>query len=199
MAYLKNFYQGEQYEPAITVRPLDPRLQFPMCQQPLQIELPNTVKDGGRVSANTKCPDDARPWSVYVTAQVDLIRDVVVLASPITRGATLGRSDLRIEPQPMRSVFGDYYRKIEDVLGLEAKANLSEGTVVTNRHLATPDYVERGQRVLITASLGNFTVQAAGIAMNSAAREELVRVKNLNSGRLVEGIASAPGTVLVSE
>ena len=57
--------------------------------------------------------------------------------------------------------------------------------------------IHRGQSVTLAARAGGFEVRAPGLAMADAAAEQRVRVRNLNSLKIVEGVADTEGVVRV--
>jgi flagella basal body P-ring formation protein FlgA len=55
--------------------------------------------------------------------------------------------------------------------------------------------VQRGQTVTLIASGGGVSVRMAGRAMNDGLVNQRVRVENLSSGKIVEGIARSEQVV----
>ena len=59
--------------------------------------------------------------------------------------------------------------------------------------LAAALLIHRGQDVTLAAHAGGFEVRAPGLALADAAANQRVRVQNLNSLKIVEGVADTDG------
>ena len=79
-------------------------------------------------------------------------------------------------------------------VGLTASRPISSGAVITNQLLLAAKAVQRGQSVTLVADAGGLSVRMAGRALSDGLVNQRVRVQNLSSGKIVEGIArSAAG------
>jgi flagella basal body P-ring formation protein FlgA len=58
--------------------------------------------------------------------------------------------------------------------------------------------VKRGQHVTLLAAVGGLEVRAAGVAMNDAAAQGRVRVQNISSNRIVEGVVESPDVIRIT-
>ena len=71
------------------------------------------------------------------------------------------------------------------------------GRAVSADALDAPLLIHRGQNVVLAARAGGLEVRAPGIALADAGAEQRVRVRNLNSLKIVEGVADTAGVVRV--
>jgi flagella basal body P-ring formation protein FlgA len=55
--------------------------------------------------------------------------------------------------------------------------------------------VQRGQTVTLVAEAGGISIRMAGRALSDGFVNQRVRVENLSSGKIVEGIARSPQVV----
>lgn len=175
---------------------LDPRLRLAACPV-----VPETFSAPGSglsavASVGVRCPA-APGWSLYVPVEVEVLVDVVVLAAPAATGQTLTATDLRLEPANVARLGGGYLTRIDDAEGRVLKRPVRPGTVLTAALLARPTLVRRGQRVELLAGGTALTVRTEGEALSDAAEGERVRVRNVRSRTVVEGIVMADGTVRI--
>ena len=64
--------------------------------------------------------------------------------------------------------------------------------------MLTPDLlVRRGQQVTVIAASGPVEIRAQGLALNDAAASERVRVQNVTSLKVVEGVVESDSVVRV--
>lgn len=185
--------QGEQ---EVSAGSLDPRLQLSRCAAPLEAFAANGMRyTTGAGSVGVRCTGP-KPWSVYVPVQVTQYAEVVVAARSLARGTQLSADDVRLVRQEIRGVT-DYFADVQQVIGKQTKRPLGSGAVLTTQAVEPPRLVRRAERVTILAAGGGMEVRMAGEALGDAAQGEPVKVRNLTSKRVVEGVATAPGVVTV--
>jgi flagella basal body P-ring formation protein FlgA len=80
-------------------------------------------------------------------------------------------------------------------IGLTAGRPISSGAVITNQFLVAAKAVQRGQSVTLVADLGGMSVRTAGRALADGLVNQRVKVQNLSSGKIVEGIARSDQVV----
>ncbi len=91
-----------------------------------------------------------------------------------------------------------YVSRPADLTGRLTRRPIPEGTAVTADALDAALLIHRGQNVILAARAGGFEVRAPGMALADAAAEQRVRVRNLNSLKIVEGVADTAGVVRVN-
>jgi flagella basal body P-ring formation protein FlgA len=85
-------------------------------------------------------------------------------------------------------------------VGLTASRPISGGAFLTNQQVVAARAVQRGQSVTLLADLGGMSVRMAGKALTDGLINQRVRVQNVSSGKIVEGIArSAQVVEIVSQ
>ena len=70
-----------------------------------------------------------------------------------------------------------------------ASRPIAGGAYLTNQQLVAAKAVQRGQSVTLIADAGGMSVRMAGRALSDGLMNQRVRVQNLSSGKIVEGIA----------
>lgn len=178
------------------VSAIDPRLSLPACPMALEAFSPPGYRPAGRVSVGIRCPAEAG-WSLYVPVRLEIRTEVVVLAAPLSRGETLTARHLAMEPRDVAQLSGGYLTRIEDAEDMLLRRPLAVGAVLTGNTLERPKVIQRGQRVRLISISGGFSVSAEGEAMADAARGDRLRVRNLTSRKVVEGVVDESGGVVV--
>ena len=64
---------------------------------------------------------------------------------------------------------------------------MSRGQVIKSRHLEENFMVKEGQSILIFSDLNGIKVKMGGNALQNGHFNELIKVKNLSSGKIVQG------------
>lgn len=176
---------------------LDTRLRLDACSAPLETFAQNSAPAGARVTVGVRC-SAATPWTLYVPVAIEVEVPVLVLRRALARRARVGLSD--VEPQ-VRRMPGSAATFINDVSALQGhrlKRALPVGTALTVDML-TPDLlVRRGQQVTLIAANGLVEIRARGQALTEGGVDDRVRVQNVTSLKVVEGIVESDSVVRVS-
>lgn len=133
-----------------------------------------------------------------VTVNFRLLRRAlaVVATRDLRAGSVVSEDDVKVEERPVVSgplVLGE----VSLAVGQQVAIPIKGGTVVTNSMLKPALAVKRGMRVKLICQGENFTITAAGEALQDAAAGQTVRVRNLSSLLEVVGVALGPETVRV--
>nr|WP_298719745.1 flagellar basal body P-ring formation chaperone FlgA [uncultured Steroidobacter sp.] len=180
----------------ITAGNLDPRLRLDECASPLEAFSQGTGLSTGRMTIGVRCPS-ATPWTIYVPVTVEVEVSVLVLRRPLARRSRVAMAD--VEPQ-VRRMPGRASAFISDVATLQGhrlKRSLPVGTVLTVDMLQPDVLVRRGQQVTLIAANGGVQIRAQGQALTEGAVDERVRVQNVSSLKVVEGVVESDGVVRV--
>ncbi len=193
-----DYLAGQNYaiKPTINVAAPDPRLRLPPCASPLEAFAPPGQRGVGTTSVGVRCAGPT-PWTVYVQATVALLEQVLVTTHPITRGATLGTSDVQLDVQDVSRLSQGYLTDLKEVDGMIARRSIPAGTVLNLGLVQAPKVVRRGETVILLARASGMEIRMEGRAMSDGAIGDVIRVRNVSSGRVVEGTVVSPGVVEV--
>lgn len=180
----------------ITLNPPDARLRLPACGRALEIFPPPGYRPMGIATLGVRCSQE-RSWVIYVTAHIKVFRRIAVLGNAVMRGAALKPSDIVFQETDVGGLSGGYYSDEQSIVGKLAKRSLSAGTAISPNQLTAPRWITRGQVVTLFIDSGGLQVRAQGEAMVDGAENDLVRVRNAISGKVIDGFVTAPGIVRV--
>ncbi|WP_411392034.1 flagellar basal body P-ring formation chaperone FlgA [Pseudomonas sp. MPB23] len=193
--YLATTQTPGRYE--IQVNPLDPRLRMPMCDKELTASLESPAQPIGRVTVKVRC-EGSSPWTVFVPAQVKLFRDVVVVARPLKRTGIIGFEDVVLRERDISLINQGYLTSLDQAIGQKLTRPVVTDQVITLVHLEQAEVIRKGDQVVISASSGGLNVKMPGEALSNGGMSEQIRVKNLNSNRVIKARVTAPGQVEVA-
>jgi len=193
--YLANSNIDARHE--VSIGRLDSRLRMAACDQPLTASLENPQQPAGRVTLRVRC-DGSAPWSIFVSGQVNLYRDVVVATRPIKRNSIIQTGDITLAERDVGNLKQGYLLSLDSVAGSLATRGLQHDQVVSPNQIRPPEAVKRGEQVVITAVSGSVRVRMPGEALSDGAIGEQIRVRNLRSQRIIHARVIGPGQVEVS-
>jgi flagellar basal body P-ring formation protein FlgA len=170
------------------VGPIETGLHHEKCSRPIRpvVASPQHMKD--RVMIELRC-QDPKPWHIYVPVRIVGTSPVAVAAHAIIAGTVIKASDLKTEEHDISELPLGFLDDPSIAIGLTAGRPIAGGAYLTNQQLVAAKAVQRGQSVTLIADLGGMSVRMAGRAMSDGLMNQRVRVQNLSSGKIVEGIA----------
>ncbi len=174
---------------------LDPRLRMPMCDKELTASLESPARPLGRVTVKVRC-DSAAPWTVFVPAQVRLFREIVTTTRPLKRAGIVEPQDVMLRERDISQITQGFLTSVDQAIGQKLVRPMVADQVVTLVHLEQAEVVRKGDQVVITARTGSLAVRMPGEALSNGGMREQIRVKNLNSQRVIKAQVVAPGQVV---
>jgi flagella basal body P-ring formation protein FlgA len=177
----------------IEVRQLDPRMRMAHCDKELtaSLESPTPV---GRVTTRVRC-EGSSPWTVYVPAQVRLYRTVVTAVRPLKRDAVVTEQDVAMRERDIGLLGQGFLSSMDQALGQKVLRPMVIDQILAPNFLEQPQMVRKGDQVVITARSGSISVRMPGEALSDGTFNEQIRVRNLNSKRVIKANITGPGQV----
>jgi flagella basal body P-ring formation protein FlgA len=179
----------------VNVRPVDSRINLTACDVPL-----STSSSGervlGPVSVAVKCASPA-PWTVHVRATVTTTMELPVLSYSINRGDIISRGDIEWRKQEISRDLVGFLTDEFKIIGKEARKHLRSGSPLRSSDLISPQIIDRGQTVDLVARSSGLVVNMQGKALANGAEGDRYWCRNMSSGKKVEGLVLAGGTVLI--
>jgi flagellar basal body P-ring formation protein FlgA len=182
-----------EYE--ISVLPLDSQLKLPACQRPLEA-FAISAMNVGRTAIGVRC-DAEKKWSIFITAIIQVYETVVVLAQPVQRGEIITLQHLATEKRDVSKLRGNFITLTEQIENKQAARYLSAGTILGLNSFVEPKAIKRGDKIIISARQPDFTIRVEGVAMMDGIKGQRIRVKNENSGRIINATVMESGVVVV--
>ncbi|WP_420231932.1 flagellar basal body P-ring formation chaperone FlgA [Pseudomonas sp. ABY48] len=193
--YLATSQTEGRYE--IEVNQIDPRLRMPMCDKELTASLESPARPLGRVTVKVRC-DSSAPWTVFVPAQVRLFREIVTTTRPLRRAGIVEPQDVMLRERDVSQINQGFLTSVDQAIGQKLVRPMVADQIVTLVHLEQAEVVRKGDQVVIIARSGSLSVRMPGEALSNGGMREQIRVKNLNSQRVIKAQVMAPGQVEVA-
>lgn len=134
-----------------------------------------------------------------VFATVEEWREIPVATRSIRRGSVIDVNDVRMARYNVSALPGDVALEPNSVYGLEASKNISFGEVFQKRKLSIPPVVEMGDIVTLVYRSAGIEATASGVAIESGAEGDEIRVRNDSSRKIVLGKVLEPGLIGVGK
>lgn len=197
-AYIKTHTAVDKEQTLIVkANKLDPRLRLPKCSKPIEAFLPHGQLKGKNRTIGVRC-ESQRPWKIFVPVKVKIMSPAVVLTRRLNPGDDIDVTDVSLQTRDVSTMAYGYFSDLKSIQGYTAKRSLANGTLLSPEMLKAPLLIQRGQTVTIAAESGSLSIKMNGKAMSDGSKGDIIRVKNLNSGRIVEGVVQNNGSVKIN-
>ena len=192
-SHVQKIHKGEF---TVKVGRIDPRHRLARCSTPLETQLTGNNFRGSAMTVAVRCSKPS-PWLLYVPGKVSIYKTVFVARQTITRGRRILASDLHKSRRDITTLQYGYIDNKSDIIGKIARRVVFANTVLKPQMLSLPLLVKRGQTVVLIAETHGIQVRMSGKALGSGPAGHSIRVRNLSSRRIVEGVVVKSGVVKI--
>jgi flagella basal body P-ring formation protein FlgA len=197
-SFVKTQLPREANVASVTAGTLDSRLRLARCTSGMHAQLAAGAALQSRTMVGVACDGPVR-WMIYVPVTVESRISVLVLKHPVPRDARLTIEDVTVESRRVTGLATAYLTSPNDLQARTAQRPLAMGTTLTMDMLKPDLVIKHGQEVTLVAAAGGIEVRATGRALADAAGGARLKVQNLSSLRVVEGVVEGPDLVRVAE
>jgi flagella basal body P-ring formation protein FlgA len=197
-AFVKSQLPQEASVASVTAGALDSRLRLVRCTGGLRPQLPAGAALQSRTMIGVACAGPVH-WTVYVPVTVESRISVLVLKHPVPRDARLTIEDVTVETRKVTVLSTAILTAVTDLEARTVQRPLPMGTTLTIDMFKPDLVIKHGQEVTLVAAAGGIEVRATGRALADAAGGTRVKVQNLSSLKVVEGVVEGPDLVRVSQ
>lgn len=134
--------------------------------------------------------------SLSASARTGSTTRLLTYARDIPAGQIILDEDVVLGTVPTHQAPASTLDNADHVVGLSARRPLRAGQPVNTRDLAAPQVIARNDIVDVTYRIEGIELTLSGRAQRNAALGEPVSILNLQSGRLIDAVAVAPGRAL---
>jgi flagella basal body P-ring formation protein FlgA len=174
--------------------PLDPHLRISACEQPVQASVIGDGQLHNQTMVAVRCDGSVR-WTLYTSVTVQSQAPVLVARRALERDAELTAADFQLQERRVPGSLGAYVTDVAALAGQRLRRPLQSGEPLAVEALAPAFLVHRGQQVVLLARAGGIEVRMSGIALGDGRVSDSIRVQNVSSQRIVEGIVRSDSVV----
>lgn len=104
----------------------------------------------------------------------------------VNKGHIIEYTDLISVKVPNKRLNQDLYNNNDDLVGKSAKRKLPPNQPIKAKDVATPNILEKGTNVKMVFKKGGLLIEAQGITLEGGAEGDKIKVKNLDSNKIVK-------------
>ena len=196
LKYVETFQENNKFDLRnFSVRGIEP---YPQGELTILFDRNNRFDGKGRFSIRVDVlVENNNIDTLFVSGWVDVYERFVCARVPLLKNQ-------KIEPQSLyykninTSKIRQYYAtRIEDVEGKIPKNTISKDGLIKISLLEFPPLVRRGEAIQLIAKRNGLRIITAGISKEDGIVDDLIRVENLSSGKIVRGYVKGKSKVEV--
>ncbi len=175
----------------------DARLRLANCLAPLSASIAGDGQLRERTTVGVRCESGAR-WAVYLSAALASDFPVLVAQHALARGAAPLAADFDTVTRRLPGLSTSYISDTARLAGQHLRRPLAQGEALTADALATVAIVHRGQQLTLLAHTSGMDVRVTVVALADGRPDELIKVQNPASQRIVEATVRSAQLVEIS-
>jgi len=125
--------------------------------------------------------------TLSVKGWIDVYERFVCAMIPLKRNKQIEAQHLYYKSVNTSRLHNTYATKIEDVAGKIPRNTIKKGDLIKTKLLELAPLVHRGEAIKLVAKRSGLEIVTAGISKEDGKVDELIRVENLRSGKIVRG------------
>ncbi|XFO68133.1 hypothetical protein SPSIL_043530 [Sporomusa silvacetica DSM 10669] len=150
--------------------------------------LPYGIRYNAPTSISVGVQVAGRPFTTAILRfDIKKYQQVAIASRALNANEPITADNIIFERRDIGRLVPGYFTELDKILGLPVKRQLAPGIVITENMLGQTVLIRRGQPVTVTAKNGSIEVMVSGIALQDGSKGEFIRVKNINSQKVISG------------
>jgi flagellar basal body P-ring formation protein FlgA len=184
----------------------------------IRIEFLSRMPSMDNLSGKITCGIESRPREEYVgdtsfsirlfsngifireesiRVRIEVLRDFIVSQKSIVKDSILSDADVTVQQKWVRSIPMNTVSSLDEALGKNITVSIRPNTQITRTMLKDVMPVKKGKIVQVILDNGVMKMMMSGIAEEDGADDALVKVRNLNSNKIIYARVIGQGKVQI--
>jgi len=174
-------------------------LNLPKGPLDWDFNMPGRKKRIGRVPFQLTLKQNGRVLrQMRLQAQVQVTYNLFKATRPLKRGHILELNDVEITQVKSRKMLRNMVTDWDELAGHQLRRNVEEGQTLSTYMLKKVPLVKRGDRITLIAKRGSLKVTAPGVVRENGFKNQMVKVENAHSRKIVYGTVMDSKTIIVN-
>ncbi len=135
---------------------------------------------------------------VTLSGGYEALAIVPVLKRQVREGEVINANDIDYSKEAARHIRKNIITDVKELIGKSPKRIISQGRPIRQDEIANPAILQKGAHVTMIYKSNNLEIKTLGEAMDSGAKGDVIRVKNLASKSIISGVVESSDSVRVS-
>ena len=176
---------------------LDSRIHFRECAEPLEARATMTRHISSHWTINIRCSTPVA-WNIYIPVKTRLIQKMLISQTTITRGEIISTDKIKLVEREITNQNQKHFSNIKDIIGRQARRTIRPDRIINSSMLQQAYLVHKKEPVLIFAQNQNIRVSMKGTALKNGHYNDIIRVRNNSSRKIIDAVVIKRGVVAVN-
>jgi flagella basal body P-ring formation protein FlgA len=164
----------------------------------LDVSLVDSNKDRGNIELIVSARSNITPFfKVSVIFKVRVFENVVIAKRKIGRHQRLTREDIFLGKREITRIHDLSFSSVDDLTGKVAVRTIRPNAIITENIVETPQTIQKGSVVKLYIEANNFSIVTKGLAQEAGRIGEVIKIKNLDSKKVIYGKIMDPERVQI--
>jgi len=134
---------------------------------------------------------------VSVSGVVSIYETVLCVKRSYSKGEMLSKENVYMEKRKMNDLDDTFIKSFDEIDGKILKSAVNRQESLKPGFFSVPPLIQKGDIVTLIARYENLLIVTTGVSIEDGFENELIKVENLDSGKLVRGIVKKKSKVEV--
>jgi flagella basal body P-ring formation protein FlgA len=148
----------------------------------------------GNLKRSVSCEDSDNDWRINVSIKATLSLPVAIASTTLNRHDTIDARSVRLEDRTL-SRATSFVTDLSTLQGKQVTRRMRTGQIIDSKFVSSPPLVEKGNEVVIIAEKEGFNATTKGIALETGASGEQIKVQNSQSKKVIRAVVSGANQV----
>ncbi|MFQ5714620.1 MAG: flagellar basal body P-ring formation chaperone FlgA [Candidatus Scalinduaceae bacterium] len=164
----------------------------------LDVSLVDSNKDRGNIELIVSAGSNIAPFfKTSVVFKVRVFENVVIAKRKIGRRQRLTKENIFLAKRETTKRHGLAFFSMDDLTGRVAVRTILPNAIITENIVETSPTIQKGSVVKLFIEANNFSIVTKGLAQETGRTGEVIRVRNLNSKKVIYGKVVDPERVQI--
>jgi flagella basal body P-ring formation protein FlgA len=164
----------------------------------LDVSLVDPNKDRGTVVLIVSASSNIVPFfKTSVIFKVRVFENIAIAKRTIKRHQRLTREDIFLGKREVIKTRGSIFFSVDDLIGKVAVRTIRPNAIITENIVETPQTIQKGSVVRLYIEANNFIIVTKGLAQEAGRIGEVIKIKNLDSKKVLYGKIINPEKVQI--
>ncbi|MFA5905118.1 MAG: flagellar basal body P-ring formation chaperone FlgA [Desulfobacula sp.] len=193
---LSDMFKNKEYELiSFTVRGLEP---YPPGDISFFSDSEDMVDKNGKLSLFVDIIVDGKKTDrVNVTGLVALYETVFLAKQAFEKGEVLTKENVYQQKKNIFETGNNYIASFEAIEGKKLVSGIRQGECITANLIASSPLIQKGDMVSLVARNNTLLIVTSGVCREDGSENDIIKVENVNSGKIVRAIVKEKSKVEV--
>ncbi|MCP4671168.1 MAG: flagellar basal body P-ring formation protein FlgA [Desulfobacula sp.] len=194
--YLSQTLKGRDYQLKILeIRGLE---QYPVGTIKLQIDSGKIINNQGKLSCHMKVfIDGTKEDLLKISGRIAVYENIFFAKKRLVKGDIISRECVYKEKKNIYNLREGIIKNFDEISGKMVKSSIEKNDYFKRNSLLEPPLIKKGDIISMVVKNDNLLIVASGISMENGFENQLIRVENIGSGKLVRAVVKGKSKVEV--